>query len=69
MTEEFGFYKAEGGQLIHAPNKVENLNYVLIVNDYLSYNYPIDGWYYFSSKEEAIEFFGDQLEDIDEAEL
>ena len=64
-----GFYKVELGNLLYAPNFVQNKEYYLLVEDNTSYSYPVDGWYYFTSEEEAIEFFGDQLEDINEAEL
>jgi hypothetical protein len=57
-----GFYKAEQGALLYAPNRVENLLYLLLVEDHVSYTYPVDGWYYFSSEEEATTYFGDLID-------
>ena len=52
-----GFYKYNNSDLLYGPNFVLNLNYQLNKNDKDSYIYPIDGWYWFDSKEEAYSFF------------
>lgn len=54
-----GFYKADGQYLTYAPNFVFNENYTLIKEDkdellHLDV-FPIDGWYWFDTKEQAVE--------------
>lgn len=49
-----GFYKNEDGVLLYAPNFVSNLYYELNIQEKDSYEYPVDGWYYYDSEEEAI---------------
>lgn len=51
-----GFYKLED-ILYYAPNGVSNLEYELVAQLYETYTYPIDGWYWFDSEEEARRFF------------
>ncbi len=51
-----GFYKLED-TLLYAPNSVENDKYSLDLNNYSKMEYPIDGWYYFDSLENALMFF------------
>lgn len=51
MTE--GFYKIDGEELLYAPNIVEGNGFVLIKQDKNQYEYPIDGWKWFNSEEEA----------------
>jgi len=58
MENTNGFYKHENGELFYAPNFVECTEYKLLIEDYLNYTFPIDGWYYFESKAEARGFFG-----------
>jgi len=58
-----GFYKKENDTILYAPNIVEGDGYVLISQDKDTYEYPIDGWTWFDSEEEAKEFFN--LEDLD----
>ena len=58
MEDTKGFYKSDNGSLLYAPN-------FLILPDIgeLSielrdtYEYPILGWYYFDTEEEAKSFF------------
>ena len=52
-----GFYKKEDTQIIYAPNIVEGPNYLLIAVDKDSYNYPVDGWIWAQSKDDAIAYF------------
>lgn len=57
-----GFYKADGEYLTYAPNFVFNENYTLIKEDkdellHLDV-FPIDGWYWFDTKEQAVEALG-----------
>lgn len=60
---EYGFYKNDNGILLYAPNFVYNKDYELIIENKDNYNYPIDGWKYFETKQEALSFFNIQ-EDI-----
>lgn len=57
-----GFYKNDRGILCHAPNFVFSENFTLIKEDkdeLLELNvFPIDGWYWFDTKEEAISELG-----------
>ena len=48
-----GFYKKENDTLYYAPNIIEGDGYVLIAQDKDQYEYPIDGWNWFDSEEEA----------------
>jgi hypothetical protein len=51
-----GFYKLDG-ILLHGPNFVLNANYELRREHKDSYTYPVDGWIWFDSEEEAIAHF------------
>ena len=48
-----GFYKKENDTLFYAPNIIEGDGYVLVAQDKDQYEYPIDGWTWFDSEEEA----------------
>jgi len=52
-----GFYKKEETEILYAPNIVEGPNYVLIIQNKDSYEYPVDGWIWAESKDEAILYF------------
>lgn len=52
-----GFYKLDDDQLLFGPNFVINMNYELLKENKDEYNYPVDGWYWFNSEEEAKLFF------------
>lgn len=58
MNTKPGFYKLENNELFFGPNFVINTSYHLIKEDKDSYNYPIDGWYWFDDENEARTFFG-----------
>lgn len=51
------FYKLDGA-VLEAPNFVLNANYELRKETYDQNIYPIDGWHWFDTKEEAYAFFG-----------
>ena len=51
------FYKLTEDALLVAPNFVENMNYLLTKENKDSYTYPVDGWYWFESEQEARVFF------------
>lgn len=48
-----GFYKLENGELNYAPTFVEGSGYVLLATEKDNYSYPIYGWWWFDSREEA----------------
>lgn len=56
MEDTSGFYKLDG-ELLYGPNFVLNANYELHRENKDNYQYPIDGWYWCNSKEEAASFF------------
>lgn len=51
-----GFYKLDG-DLLYGPNFVLNADYSLYKETYDQYTYPVDGWYWFDSEEEAQVYF------------
>lgn len=57
MSETAGFYKLDG-VLLHGPNYVLNANYELRKETYDQHQYPVDGWYWFDTAQEAHAFFG-----------
>jgi hypothetical protein len=57
MEETKGFYKNDG-TLLYGPNFVLNANYELRKETKDDYTYPVDGWYWFDTRQEALDFFG-----------
>lgn len=53
-----GFYKSEDGILIYAPNFVACPEFSLLRDKKDLYEYPVDGWYWFDSDEEAYTVLG-----------
>jgi hypothetical protein len=51
-----GFYKLDGS-LLYGPNYVLNANYELRRETRDDHSYPVDGWYWFDTEEEARLFF------------
>ena len=58
METTQGFYKKDGDTLLYGPNFVLNENYELRAETKDQYTYPVDGWSWFDSKEEAIRILG-----------
>lgn len=56
MEDTSGFYKLDGG-LLFGPNFVLNANYELRRETHEEHTYPIDGWYWFDTEEQARLFF------------
>jgi hypothetical protein len=52
-----GFYKKEETEILFAPNIVNGPNYMLVISDKDSYEYPVDGWIYSDSFDGAIAYF------------
>lgn len=60
MEDTSGFYKIQNDYniiLLYGNNCVFNSEYDLLKEKHLDYDYPIDGWYWFDSEEEARLFF------------
>ena len=55
MTQ--GFYKKQNNEIQYAPNFIEGDGYVLISSEKDTYEYPVDGWYWFNSEILANDFF------------
>lgn len=55
MTQ--GFYKKQNNEIQYAPNYIEGNGYVLISSEKDTYEYPVDGWYWFNSEILANDFF------------
>jgi hypothetical protein len=56
MEDTSGFYKLDGG-LLYAPNAVLGPDYELLRDYHETYDYPVDGWYWFDSEDAARTFF------------
>lgn len=52
------FYKKDNGMVLEAPNFVLNKDYELKKETKDTHIYPIDGWYWFDTIEEAYTFLG-----------
>jgi hypothetical protein len=51
-----GFYKLDGS-LLYGPNYVLNADYKLFRETRDDHSYPVDGWHWFYTEEEARLFF------------
>lgn len=52
-----GFYKNDYGTLLCGPNQVLSGSYNLFKEQKNEYQYPVHGWYWFDSEDEARQFF------------
>jgi len=57
-----GFYKFDGS-LLYAANWVRNNSYDLNSSQKDTYSYPIDGWYWFDTLEDACLHFNLNIQD------
>ena len=57
MMEGPGFYKFDD-ILLYGPNSVAGPDLHLIKEEKDLYTYPVEGWYWFNSENEARDFFG-----------
>lgn len=48
------FYKVSGEDLQVAPNSVHAPDYTLLAETHLANTYPVDGWYWFDTLQEAM---------------
>lgn len=58
-----GFYKLDG-DLLYGPNFVLNKEYELRKETKEEHSYPVNGWYWFDSEEQARVFFELDLEKV-----
>jgi hypothetical protein len=52
-----GFYKLDG-ELLYAHDAVYGPTFTLLREIHEAYSYPVDGWHWFDSEDDAREFFG-----------
>ena len=52
-----GFYKLDGDAVIYGPNFVLNAEYELRAETKNEHAYPVDGWYWFDTDQEAYAYF------------
>jgi hypothetical protein len=66
-----GFYKFEGGAMHYGPNFVLNSDYELRLETKDEHEYPVDGWYWFYSQEEAHSFFkiNEKIKEVEEENI
>lgn len=64
---ESGFYKNDNGTPLYAPNFVINKNFELLRENKDGYTYPVDGWTWFDSVEEAAAAMGFELPEAPDA--
>ena len=55
-----GFYKNDEGTVLYAPNFVINKTFELYKEQHTTYSYPIEGWSWFDTEDEAYQFFSIQ---------
>jgi hypothetical protein len=53
-----GFYKFTGVELHYGATAVHAPNFTLLAADHETYTYPVEGWYWFDTTEDAEAFFG-----------
>lgn len=58
QNDTSGFYKNDNGSLLYAPNYVLHRDYELRREQHDSYEYPVEGWYWFESEAEARTLLG-----------
>jgi hypothetical protein len=57
MEDTSGFYKYQDNELYYGPNFVYGPTFELLKGVKDTYTYPVDGWYYFDTIEDAKTFF------------
>lgn len=58
-----GFYKACQNCLSYASTLVKSSEFELRIEDKDTYEYPIHGWRYFESQEDALAFYEDLIQE------
>jgi len=62
MDTASGFYRVIEGQIQYAPNRVASPTILLKKQDKDTYNYPVEGWYWFDTYEAAEQAFSGSVE-------
>lgn len=60
MNDTSGFYKMDSGELLYGPNFVLNKDFELRRETHATHEYPVDGWSWFDSEDDAVTFFNIQ---------
>jgi len=60
MNDTSGFYKMDSGELLYGPNFILNKDFELRRETRNDHTYPVDGWSWFDSEEDAVAFFNTQ---------
>lgn len=60
MNDTSGFYKMDSGELLYGPNFIINKDFELRRETRNDHTYPVDGWSWFDSEEDAVAFFNTQ---------
>lgn len=70
MEDTSGFYAFFDDQLLHGPNLVEGPGFALYRDTRNLHTYPVNGWWWFDSREEAMNHFGitGETENINEGQ-
>ena len=68
MNYSDGFYKVNDTTLLFAKNSVLGPSISITRTDKDTYEYPVDGWHWFDTLEEAVSFFNLNIEDYTEQE-
>lgn len=58
-----GFYTVSKGRLVYAPNGVTSISIHLLASEHANYTYPVEGYYWFDTPEEACSFFNLDIKD------
>ena len=59
------FYKLDNEEILEAPNGVYTPTNIITKDNYKDFNYPVEGWYWFDTIEEAYSFYGIELKQLD----
>lgn len=62
MNDTSGFYKKEVEDILYGVSEVMGPDFNLRRDEKDQYEYPVHGWYWFDSTEEAYAFFGVPIE-------
>lgn len=66
IIDTSGFYKRDGDMLLYGPNFVLNADYELRRETREQHAYPVDGWAWFDSAEDAYTHHGLEIPKIDD---
>jgi hypothetical protein len=58
MEDTSGFYKLENTEIFYGPNFVEGPDFALYRDSHSTHTYPVNGWWWFGSRTDALTHFG-----------